>query len=102
MDVPAYLKEDYGYLDPKLLLQEGELHLFQAEIEYILNISYFELKMSSRHPDTMTHRKRLSPDEIVNVMQELSENESDGGEITYSNLDSYEGIRLSERGCEEL
>ncbi|GFV87685.1 uncharacterized protein TNCV_779691 [Trichonephila clavipes] len=49
----------------------------------------------------MTHRKGLSRDEIANLLRELSENESDGGELFCSNLDSEEDIRLSESDCEE-
>ncbi|GFV34173.1 hypothetical protein TNCV_5047071 [Trichonephila clavipes] len=53
------------------------------------------------HPETMIRRKGLSPDEIVNSLRELSENESEGGELSCSNLDSNEDIRLSESDCEE-
>ncbi|GFV21293.1 hypothetical protein TNCV_2951691 [Trichonephila clavipes] len=45
--------------------------------------------------------KFLSPDEIANLLQEFSENESNGGELSCSNLDSDEDIRLSESDCEE-
>ncbi|GFW10790.1 hypothetical protein TNCV_4919091 [Trichonephila clavipes] len=34
--------------------------------------------MPNRHPETLTRRKGLSPDENVNLLLELSENESDG------------------------
>ncbi|GFX41040.1 hypothetical protein TNCV_2217381 [Trichonephila clavipes] len=44
----------------------------------------------SRHPETMTLRKSLSPDEIANLLRDISENESDGGELSCSNLDSDE------------
>ncbi|GFV67036.1 uncharacterized protein TNCV_357211 [Trichonephila clavipes] len=57
--------------------------------------------MQNRHPETMIRRKCLSPDEIANLLRELSENESDGGELSCSNLDSDEDIRLSESDCEE-
>ncbi|GFX82296.1 uncharacterized protein TNCV_973081 [Trichonephila clavipes] len=45
--------------------------------------------------------ERLSTDEIANVLQELSENESDGDELSYSYLDSNKFLRLSESDCEE-
>ncbi|GFW23272.1 uncharacterized protein TNCV_3803721 [Trichonephila clavipes] len=48
----------------------------------------------------MAHRKGLSPDEIANLLREISENESDGGELSYSNL-LDEHIKLSESDCEE-
>ncbi|PRD30374.1 UNVERIFIED_CONTAM: hypothetical protein NCL1_26588 [Trichonephila clavipes] len=49
----------------------------------------------------MTHRKDLIPDVIANLLQELSENESDGGELSCSNLDSDEDIELNESDYEE-
>ncbi|GFU64921.1 uncharacterized protein TNCV_785721 [Trichonephila clavipes] len=49
----------------------------------------------------MTRKKDLSPDEIAYLFRELSENESDGGELSCSNLDSDEDIRLSESDREE-
>ncbi|GFW57936.1 uncharacterized protein TNCV_1418831 [Trichonephila clavipes] len=49
----------------------------------------------------MVRRKGLSTEEITNLLRELSENESDGGELSSSNLDSYEDIKLSESKCEE-
>ncbi|GFW48809.1 hypothetical protein TNCV_4243891 [Trichonephila clavipes] len=44
----------------------------------------------------MAHRNGLSPDEITNLLREISENESDGGELSCSNLNSDENIRLCE------
>ncbi|GFX22865.1 uncharacterized protein TNCV_2606071 [Trichonephila clavipes] len=49
----------------------------------------------------MTRRKALNPDEIANLFRALSENESGGCELSRSNLDSDEDIRLSECDCEE-
>ncbi|GFV07071.1 hypothetical protein TNCV_4687451 [Trichonephila clavipes] len=49
----------------------------------------------------MARRKGLSPEKIANVLQELSKNESDGDEVSCSNLDSDEDKRLSESDCEE-
>ncbi|GFW52228.1 hypothetical protein TNCV_2426751 [Trichonephila clavipes] len=49
----------------------------------------------------MTQVKGLSPDEFANFRRSLSENESVGGELSCSNLDSDEDIRLIERNCEE-
>ncbi|GFS58524.1 hypothetical protein TNCV_111421 [Trichonephila clavipes] len=49
----------------------------------------------------MTYRKALIPDEIADLLRELSENESDGGELSCSKLDSDEDITLSESDCEE-
>ncbi|GFY06186.1 hypothetical protein TNCV_3108651 [Trichonephila clavipes] len=46
-------------------------------------------------------RKGLFPAEIVNLLREISENESAGGEASCSNLDSDEDIRFSENDCEE-
>ncbi|GFV14318.1 hypothetical protein TNCV_807501 [Trichonephila clavipes] len=37
--------------------------------------------------ETMTRRKGLNPDEIAHFLQELSENESDGGKLSCSNVD---------------
>ncbi|GFW17514.1 hypothetical protein TNCV_2650721 [Trichonephila clavipes] len=51
--------------------------------------------MQSIHPETVTRRKGLIPDETANLLQELSGNESNGGELSCSNLDSYEDIRLN-------
>ncbi|GFX03720.1 hypothetical protein TNCV_2112921 [Trichonephila clavipes] len=42
-----------------------------------------------------------SPVEINNFLRVLSENDSDSGELSCSNLDSDEGIRLREKDCEE-
>ncbi|GFW45465.1 uncharacterized protein TNCV_3244051 [Trichonephila clavipes] len=61
----------------------------------------FSNLVQSRHSEMMTRRKGLSPNEIANMLRELSENESDGGELSCSNLDSDEEIRLSESDCEE-
>ncbi|GFW39395.1 uncharacterized protein TNCV_1833781 [Trichonephila clavipes] len=61
----------------------------------------FSNLLQSRHPETMTHRKDLIPDVIANLLQELSENESDGGELSCSNLDSDEDIGLNESDYEE-
>ncbi|GFX44052.1 hypothetical protein TNCV_4118481 [Trichonephila clavipes] len=55
----------------------------------------------SRHPETMASRKILSPDEIAHLLREISEDESDGGELSCSNLDSDEDTILSESDCEE-
>ncbi|GFX07823.1 hypothetical protein TNCV_4160921 [Trichonephila clavipes] len=41
------------------------------------------------------------PDEIANLLREISENELDGFELFCSILDSNEVIRLSESDCEE-
>ncbi|GFW12529.1 uncharacterized protein TNCV_817811 [Trichonephila clavipes] len=49
----------------------------------------------------MAPRKGLSPDEIACLLRDISENESDGGELSCSNLDSDEDIRLNESDCEE-
>ncbi|GFX92124.1 uncharacterized protein TNCV_1740441 [Trichonephila clavipes] len=54
-----------------------------------------------RHPETLTRREGLSPNEIVNLLRDLSTNESDGGELSCYNLDSDEDIRLSESDCKE-
>ncbi|GFV79335.1 hypothetical protein TNCV_72011 [Trichonephila clavipes] len=57
--------------------------------------------MQIRHPETITHKIGLSFGEIVNLLRELSENESDGGELPCPNFDSYEGIRVSESDCKK-
>ncbi|GFW17863.1 uncharacterized protein TNCV_1134631 [Trichonephila clavipes] len=49
----------------------------------------------------MALRKGLGPDGIANLSRELSENDSDGGGLSYSDLDSDEDIRLNERECKE-
>ncbi|GFY14278.1 uncharacterized protein TNCV_3614661 [Trichonephila clavipes] len=49
----------------------------------------------------MPRRKDLSSNEIANLLREVSENKSEGGELSCSNLDSDEVIRLSESDCEE-
>ncbi|GFT72260.1 hypothetical protein TNCV_1801411 [Trichonephila clavipes] len=49
----------------------------------------------------MTRRKSLNPDETSNLLRELAENESDGGELSCSNLHFDEDIRLSESDYEE-
>ncbi|GFT07612.1 uncharacterized protein TNCV_4045671 [Trichonephila clavipes] len=49
----------------------------------------------------MARRKGLSPDKIANLLREISENESDGGQLSCSNLDSVKDIRLSDSDCEE-
>ncbi|GFW64620.1 uncharacterized protein TNCV_700261 [Trichonephila clavipes] len=49
----------------------------------------------------MARRKGLSPGEIPNLLREISENESDGGELSCSSLDCDEDIRLRESDCEE-
>ncbi|GFV43734.1 hypothetical protein TNCV_1271071 [Trichonephila clavipes] len=53
------------------------------------------------HPQTMTRRKDISLDEAVNLLRELTENESGGGELSCSNSDSEEDIGLTESDCEE-
>ncbi|XP_055924540.1 uncharacterized protein LOC129956631 [Argiope bruennichi] len=55
--------------------------------------------LPSRHPVAL--RKGLNPYEIANLLRELSENESDGGKLSCSNLDSDEDIRLHESDCKE-
>ncbi|GFU34809.1 hypothetical protein TNCV_2320031 [Trichonephila clavipes] len=61
--------------------------------------------VQSRHPETMTRRKGLSPDEVAKLLIELTQNVLDGvcvcGELSYSNLDTAEDIRLHEGDCEE-
>ncbi|GFU42170.1 histone-lysine N-methyltransferase SETMAR [Trichonephila clavipes] len=47
----------------------------------------------------MTLRKGRIPEEIDNLLRELSKNESNGGELSCFNLDI--NIRLSEKDCEE-
>ncbi|GFU68316.1 hypothetical protein TNCV_834431 [Trichonephila clavipes] len=49
----------------------------------------------------MARRKDLSLDKIAYLLREISENKSDGGERSCSNLDSDEKIKLSESDCEE-
>ncbi|GFW85360.1 hypothetical protein TNCV_144051 [Trichonephila clavipes] len=49
----------------------------------------------------MTSRKGLSLDGIANLLQDHSENESDGGKLSCFNIDSDEGLRLPESDCEE-
>ncbi|GFV31692.1 hypothetical protein TNCV_4742411 [Trichonephila clavipes] len=41
----------------------------------------FSNLVQSRHPETMTHRKGLSLDEIANLLRDLSVKESEGGEL---------------------
>ncbi|GFW13459.1 chromosome-associated kinesin KIF4 [Trichonephila clavipes] len=43
----------------------------EQSTNFLITVSFLE----SRHPETMTHRKGLSPDEIANLLQE---NELDG------------------------
>ncbi|GFT04696.1 hypothetical protein TNCV_334451 [Trichonephila clavipes] len=62
-------------------------------------IRYSNLGQSG-YSETMVPRKGLSPDEIANLLQYVSENESDGGELSCSNLDFDEDKRLSESDCE--
>ncbi|GFY30246.1 hypothetical protein TNCV_4064971 [Trichonephila clavipes] len=50
----------------------------------------------------MGKEKVPSPGEIANLLQEISENELDGGELSCYDLDSNEDIRLSESNCEEF
>ncbi|GFW50862.1 RNA-directed DNA polymerase from mobile element jockey [Trichonephila clavipes] len=57
--------------------------------------------IQSSHPETMARRKGLSPDEIANLLREISVNESNGGKLSCCNLDSDKHIRLSESYCEE-
>ncbi|GFX29468.1 hypothetical protein TNCV_4498631 [Trichonephila clavipes] len=63
------------------------------------NFIRFSKLVQSIHPEMKAHRKCLSPVEIANLFQEISENESDGNELSCSNLDSDEDIRLSESDC---
>ncbi|GFS77960.1 hypothetical protein TNCV_2028301 [Trichonephila clavipes] len=49
----------------------------------------------------MAQRKDLSPDNIDNLVRENSQNELHSGELSCSNLDSNEDIRLGESDCEE-
>ncbi|GFX88261.1 hypothetical protein TNCV_1066771 [Trichonephila clavipes] len=44
----------------------------------------------------MNRRKCLCPDDIANILREISENESNDVELSRSNLDSDENITLSE------
>ncbi|GFS54370.1 hypothetical protein TNCV_4808731 [Trichonephila clavipes] len=55
----------------------------------------------SKHPETKASRKGLSFDEIVNLLRELSGNESDGDKPSCSNLDSDEDKGLRERDYEQ-
>ncbi|GFW84650.1 hypothetical protein TNCV_2596951 [Trichonephila clavipes] len=50
----------------------------------------------------MALRKGLSTDGIAILLREISENNSDGGKLSYCNLDSNEVIKLSEKECEEF
>ncbi|GFV41910.1 retrovirus-related Pol polyprotein from transposon opus [Trichonephila clavipes] len=59
------------------------------------------LSAKSTHPEKMTRRKYLSSDEIAYLLLELFENEQEGGELSCSNLDSDEGIRLNESDSKE-
>ncbi|GFX33631.1 uncharacterized protein TNCV_1932981 [Trichonephila clavipes] len=44
-------------------------------------VQIFEPYIQSRNSETVTHSKGLSLNEIANLLRELSENESDGGEL---------------------
>ncbi|GFX58529.1 hypothetical protein TNCV_417091 [Trichonephila clavipes] len=72
-----------------------------AAFGYLLRKIFIRLSYlgQCRHPETMNRKKGLSPDEIANLL--ISEKELDGGELSRSNLDSDEDIRLSESDCEE-
>ncbi|GFW92250.1 hypothetical protein TNCV_3541361 [Trichonephila clavipes] len=48
----------------------------------------------------MARRKGLSPDAIVNLLREISENVSDCGELSCSNLDSDKDIRTATAGSD--
>ncbi|GFX06352.1 hypothetical protein TNCV_2938801 [Trichonephila clavipes] len=63
--------------------------------------SIFKLCTKERHRETMSRRKGLSPDEIANLLRELSENKWNGGELSCFNLDFDEDIRLSESDYKE-
>ncbi|GFW69434.1 cubilin [Trichonephila clavipes] len=52
--------------------------------------------VQSRHPETMAPRKGLNLDEIANLFRDITENESDDGQLSCSILNSDEDIRLSE------
>ncbi|GFW69150.1 hypothetical protein TNCV_1819041 [Trichonephila clavipes] len=49
----------------------------------------------------MNRGKGLSPDEIATFLRELPENQSNGGELSCSNLDSEKDITLSESDCKK-
>ncbi|GFV32672.1 hypothetical protein TNCV_441641 [Trichonephila clavipes] len=59
-------------------------------------------KQLSKHPKMMIRRKDLSPDELANLLPELSENELSDGELSCSHLDFEEYIRLNESDCKKL
>ncbi|GFV16912.1 hypothetical protein TNCV_4365121 [Trichonephila clavipes] len=67
----------------------------------IKKIIRFSSLVQSRNHKTVDHRKGLRPDEFANLLLEISENESDGSELSFSNLDSDEDIRLSKNDCED-
>ncbi|GFX17690.1 transposable element Tcb2 transposase [Trichonephila clavipes] len=59
----------------------------------------FSNLVQNRCSEKMTRRKSLSPDEIANLLRDFSGNQSEGGELSCSNLDSDEDVRLSEKDC---
>ncbi|GFW48794.1 uncharacterized protein TNCV_4243741 [Trichonephila clavipes] len=94
-------KQEIRTSGPSTRMSHG---LFKSTMLYVTTIrkQCCELdKKDSRHSGTVIRRKVLSPDEIANLLRELSENESDGGESSCSNLDSDEDIRSNESDCEE-
>ncbi|GFT90694.1 hypothetical protein TNCV_4074721 [Trichonephila clavipes] len=84
----VYAIEDEEIVDPSYPMNNHS----NVEIDDETNI---------KHTKTMTPIKGLSLDEISNLLRDLSENESGGGELSCSNLDSNEEIRMSKSNCEE-
>ncbi|GFV19070.1 transposable element Tcb2 transposase [Trichonephila clavipes] len=78
-------------------------------IEHIWDMLGRQIAALSYPPSSVTELKRalqeawnrLSPQLIHHLIGKLSENESDGGLLSCSNLDSDEDIRLRENNCEE-
>ncbi|GFW74675.1 hypothetical protein TNCV_962501 [Trichonephila clavipes] len=84
------------------LLQPRQSHICAFDLERLkISILFGNIPagFESRRLEPMTRRKGLRPEEFFNSLRELSENESDGGELSCSNLDSEEDIRLKESDC---
>ncbi|GFU42143.1 hypothetical protein TNCV_4553571 [Trichonephila clavipes] len=72
-------------------LQERDLENVWLQDEATAHTSRVSIGVT-RHPETRTRRKDLRTDENTNFFREFSENESDGGELSCSNLDSDENV----------
>ncbi|GFW38483.1 integrase catalytic domain-containing protein [Trichonephila clavipes] len=107
MDVPAYLKEDYGYLGPMLLLQDEEMHSsFKLRSEPCFD--GYSIKGTLTRLEAFTSEKTVSKDssvtEIEIKLKKIEQLQINLDKIAedYCEIETFESLEIIQLDTEDI